>query len=270
MVGVFIGVPTYGESIDVGAAKAVWAWATERDDVKVHAMHRGSSLIPGSCNFLLSQALNLREEHGVNWFAMLHADIEPEHFWLDKLIDEAELVNADMLSVVVPIKSIHGFTSTAIANPMAGRGQFCRLTQRQVCHPDFPETFDIAEAANALESLPGGLRVESVPRVGLSLNTGCMLLRLDRPWFETDPLEVYFENLDWIEWVWSDEEQRNITRQRDVSEDWRFSERLRNAGGRLCATRKVKVVHKGLSGFPNSIAWGEKETDADVLAVQQA
>lgn len=269
MVGVFAGVPTYGESLDSGAARGLWGWATERDDVRVITATRGSSLIPGSCNVLLCNALNLREEHGLTWFALLHADIAPEHFWLDKLITEAEKHDADMMSVVVPIKDQKGLTSTAIANPAQGRGQFCRLTQRQVWHPDFPETFDIHAAADALESLPGGLRVPNVPRIGLSLNTGCMLMRINRPWFDSDPLEVYFENLDWIEWHTAPDGRRE-RRQRDVSEDWRFSERLRNAGGRLFATRVVRVVHKGLAGFPNDKAWGELENDAAVLAAHTA
>lgn len=270
MPTVFIGTPTYGEDINTGAAKAIWAWATQRDDVRVMTGTRGSSLIPGSCNFLLCEALNLREEHGVQWFALLHADIEPEHFWLDKLLAIAEREQADMLSVVVPIKDHRGITSTAVASGREREmGQFCRLTQRQVWHSDFPETFDINQCADALEALPGGLGIARVPRVGLSLNTGCMLVRLDRPWFDADPPTVYFENLDWIEWHWNAQLQKRVLRQRDVSEDWRFSERLRSAGGRLVATRAVAVVHKGLAGFPNNRPWGELENDAAVLEVTQ-
>lgn len=260
-MNVFIACPTYSEEINTGTARALWHTATDRDNRKIRVATRSSSLIPGSCNALWCAALNERELYNLTWFAMLHADIEPEAFWLDKLIDEAERHGADMLSAVVPIKDDRGLTSTAIASEDPTR-QFCRLTQRQVWHDDFPETFDIHQCAEALESLPGELRVAHVPRVGLRLNTGCMIVRLDRPW--SDSGEVYFENLDWIE------RHQGQWRARDVSEDWRFSQRVQEAGGKLMATRVVAVKHKGLAEFPNSVGWGLKYTDADVLAALEA
>lgn len=250
---VFIATPTYSEDINTGSARALWHLATRGDSVRLRVGTRSSSLVPGSCNNLLCEAMNERESHNIKWFAMLHGDIEPEAYWVDKLIEIANESSADMLSVVVPIKDPRGVTSTAIASGDE-RTQFCRLTQRQVWHESFPSTFDIYECAGALESLPGELCVPVVPRVGLRLNTGCMIVRMDRPWMQDG--SVFFENIDWIE------RTANGWRARDISEDWRFSQKIQEAGGRLLATRAVRLVHKGFTSFPNNLPWGELASDA--------
>lgn len=260
MPTVFIGCPTYGEELNAGTARGLWLHATRREDVQLAVATRSSSLIPGSCNTLWCEALNNREPMGIGWFAMLHADIEPEPYWLDKLLSLAETRRADMISVCVPIKDDRGVTSTAIASGDE-RTQFCRLTQRQLWHPDFPETFDIYDCANALERLPDPLRIAHVPRFGLRLNTGCMLVRLKPEFCDGS---VYFDNLDWIE------RHNGLWRARDISEDWRFSQKIEHAGGKLVATRAVRVIHKGIAAFPNDKPWGIKPNDADIPAVEVA
>lgn len=255
METVLLGCPTYSEEINTGSARGLWLHATNRDDVQVMAADRSGSLIPASCNNLWCAALNIRQSQGLGWFAMLHADIEPEPGWLDKLLGIAAEHNADMVSVVVPLKDDRGITSTAIASEDETM-QFCRLTQRQVWHQSFPETFDIYDCANALERLPDSLRVPHVPRLGLRLNTGCMLVRL-KP--EVCTGDVYFENVDWIE------QHRGEWRARDISEDWRFSQKVQAAGGKLLATRAVRVIHKGIASFPNDKPWGVKLSDAPAL-----
>lgn len=260
MTTVFIGVPTYSEDMNSGTARALYCTASRGDDVRVIPATRSSSLIPGSCNNLWCEALNMRESHGIDWFGLLHADIEPEHFWLDKMLAIAEASQADMLSVCVPIKDDRGITSTAIASGDE-RTQFCRLTQRQLWHPDFPETFDTDQCADALERLPEPLGIPNCPRYGLRLNTGCMLLRLKPEFCDGS---VYFENVDWIE-------QRNgLWLARDISEDWRFAQKVQAAGGRLVATRAVKAIHKGIAKFPNDVPWGLKPNDADIPTLEAA
>src|SRR5438034_6910050 len=86
-----------------------------------------NSLLAGNCNVHWCEALNLREQNELKWFAMLHSDVIPEAFWLDKLIAEAEKHQADMMSAVVPIKTDQGLTSTAICRPGGPFGRFQRL-----------------------------------------------------------------------------------------------------------------------------------------------
>lgn len=241
MANVFIGCPTY-DRIEAGTAQALYGSATQQHEVCV--MINGKSLLNNNCNTLYAMCLNERENLGLNWFAMLHADIEPEAWWLDKLIDEAEKHEADMMSVVVPIKDERGLTSTAL---MGGNNRvYCRLTQRQVCNPGFPKTFDLDTAVNALGSIPNGeLCVEGVPRVALLANTGCMVLRL-KPWAD----KLFFQTKDAI----IQEGGKFVAW--DFPEDWMFSLAVKANGGKVMATTSVAVTHRGGFRFRNTSPWG--------------
>ena len=137
--------------------RAVWCHGTREHRFDV--AQSSTSLITMNCNTLWCTALNMRASHELQWFAMLHSDVEPVEWWIDKLIAEAEKYGADMMSAVIPLKNFTGSTSTGIANAGKAFNQFCRLTQSQVRHPSFPETFGINEAVDALAALPEPLRV---------------------------------------------------------------------------------------------------------------
>src|SRR5262245_60422469 len=144
MANVFLAVPTYDGTITTLSARNVWATASQNHIVLPAT--EDFSLIPLNCNRHWCRALNTREANRLQWFAMLHADVGPEPYWIDRLIAEAEKQGADLLSAVVPIKNQYGFTSTAIYRPGGPVGRFYRLSMSQVLHPSFPETFDIHAA----------------------------------------------------------------------------------------------------------------------------
>lgn len=259
----FLALPTHNGQIDAGAAFAALGWASQK--LRVIPSTRGRSLLNSNCNGLLCDALNMREEHGVKWFAMLHADIEPARWWLDTLIGEAEKHGADMISAVVPIKDTRGITSTAIASDEFANSigqpwsletccQFGRLTQQQIHFPDFPDTFDINTLADSLEGLPHPLGVPKVPRHGLLINTGCMVLRIDRDW---DWSRVFFSTIDGIQ------NTKDGWRLFDISEDWLFSWRVAKQGGKVMATKAVTAIHKGVGLFPNDKPWGTVASDCN-------
>jgi hypothetical protein len=196
---------------------------------------------------------------------MLHADVSPEAWWIDTLIDEAEKHNADMVSAVVPLKNLTGVTSTVIADPgwdaellRGGRPAryFGRLTMRQVRHSRFPTTFGINEAADALAQLPEDLRITNAPRHALLCNTGCMVVRLTS---NIDWLKVFFSVIDGITF------DRGRYYYYDVSEDWTFSFRMHLAGGKCMATKAVRLAHHGGGRFGNDSAWGTAGREADGL-----
>ena len=111
MSNVYLGCPLYDGTIQFGTGMALW------NSSRVHAVRVASyelSLVARNSSVHWCTALNLRQELGLTWFAMLHSDVAPEAWWLDKLIAEAEKHQADLLSAVVPIKSDLGLTSTAI------------------------------------------------------------------------------------------------------------------------------------------------------------
>jgi hypothetical protein len=245
MAKVFLACPSHSGQLDAGAARGLYASASRRHQlyVSLNAM----SLLSQNCNALWADALNRREE-GYEWFAMLHSDIDPEFCWLDRLIDEAERQGADLLSAVVPIKDRRGLTSTAIASPVTMFAPFCRLTMRQVRHPQFPATFDLEAAAAALETLPPPFGVAEVPRTKLLCNTGCFVCRLDRPWCDGE--RVYFDDLNRVLRV-------NGRWEPGVhSEDWFFTGRVAEQGGKVMATTAIKVIHTGVTEFSSDEAWG--------------
>jgi hypothetical protein len=241
---VLIGCPLYERTMHFGSAKAIWRTASRVHRVEV--CKQKASLLATNCNFLWCTALNYRESKNLHWFAMLHADIEPDAWWIDTLIAEASKYDADMMSAIVPIKDHVGVTSTALAKPGSRYGNFCRLTQAQVRHASFPDTFGIHEAVDALSRLPETLRVVDAPREALMVNTGCFVCRLDRPWCE----QVWFEQYDAIEkreGLWSPVYQ---------SEDWNFSRHIAELGGKVMATRLVNVHHFGDAEFLSDAVWG--------------
>jgi GT2 family glycosyltransferase len=260
METIFLASPSHDGRVDAGTAAGLYNNPAPRRSVMVAPKH--GSLLTGNCNVLWAAALNAANQHGVKWFAMLHSDIEPQPHWLDALIDLAVEHDADMMSAVVPIKDERGVTSTAIENPDNPWAVFCRLTQRQVWHARFPATFDIAAAAAALRGLPDGLGVPDCPESTLLANTGCFAIRLDRPWIGTG--RVFFENRDAI---FADAD--GVWRAWTQSEDWLFSRRVHESGGRVMCTRAVKVIHKGTGKFPSDLQWGQA-TDADAVRVNAA
>lgn len=244
MSNVLLACPTYDGQIHMGAAMAFWLQSSRNHQVS--CCPQGNSLLAHNFNDLWCTALNLQKERKLKWFAMLHADLQPEPFFLDKLIHEAEVFNADMLSAVVPIKDNRGLTSTSIAKPGDKFTQFCRLTQAQVNHHDFPQTFGIEEAADALERLPDPLRITDVPREALLVNTGCFVCRIDKPWSS----KVWFEIADRIvvkDGLWSSEVE---------PEDWNFSRKLIAHGAKVMATKCLKMIHWGVSTYCSDVVWG--------------
>lgn len=259
MANIFLALPSYDGWRCDGNSESAYKTCTRKH--RAFPVPKSGSLIPGNCNWLLALALNCRDQYGVTWFGMLHADISPEPFYLDTLVEEAESNGADMMSAVIVLKSTDGLTSTAIASGEKYR-QFGRLTLRQLYHEDFPKTFDINTAADALEKLPSPLGL-AVPRKALLANTGCMIIRLDRPWSE----RLLFRNLDAMF-----RHADGTFQARDLSEDWYFSWRAARLGARVMCTTKVKAKHLGRFDFPSdkigplAVAndFGERETAIEI------
>ena len=87
----------------------------------------------------------------------------------------------------------------------------------------------------------------------LLVNTGCMIVRCDQPW----ATKVWFDDLNGVE-------QRADGKWYPVvkSEDWHFSHRVAQEGGKVMATRLIKLHHRGSVDFRSTQAWG-KPRDLD-------
>jgi hypothetical protein len=242
---VFLGCPTHDGRIFDGCAKVFYNNASQFHHVEPAVAT--FSLLTANCNILWAMALNWYESNQVDWFALIHSDIQPEPLWIDKLIAEADAHRADIMTAVIPIKNDRGLTSTAICDPSDDYGKFIRITTSQVRHPSFPTTFDGPMAVQALRSLPGDLRLDAPADARLLCNTGCMVCRLGA-W--CDPRHVYFDEVTKFERV------NNHWKPFIRSEDWFFTGRATAQGAKVMATTTLKVLHHGLTPFPSDQIWG--------------
>lgn len=237
---VFLGMPSYDGKVSVGAAESYFLTPTNGACVVVRC-RANSSFLTKTFNDLWCGALNARKQ-GVTHFAMIHADILPaSQGWLDVLLAELTRLGADVVSAIAPIKTEHGWTSTAIAvdgtdaDPWVRR----RLTMREVYA--LPETFGAADVGGPL-----------------LLNTGLWVCDLRRDWCEQVCFDVFNRICRSAAGEWHAEA---------IPEDWLFSQALNRLGCSLYATRRVTLGHDGAKVFTSDHAWGTDATDVVYEAI---
>lgn len=180
-----------------------------------------SSLINHSFNNLWTCLHNLRRQgHEFTHYAILHDDILPDAGWLHTLLAEMDRTGVDFLQALAPIKDDRLLLSTALHD--GDIWDFERLTVTQTL--DMPETVTDEHFARHL-----------------LLNTGCCLLRLrpDAEWV-TQPRKFAFQSMERIDVRPDGDLVASV-----VSEDWLWTDKLRQAGAKLGFTRKVGLVHEG-------------------------
>lgn len=217
MRSVLIAMPTNSdESVWLrtafGVMNACFTAQTYRPNVK--AVH--SSALCYTFNSLWCEFL----DGDYDWFCMVHADISPEGpDWLERMLSVADAY--DVLSVVSPLKTFGGMTSTAVdSDPWRPRN----LGQTEIA--ELPPTFD-----NEL--------IKSLYGHRLLINTGLMLVRKG----------------DWCkDWAFNFEDGIAFDGEKHTAafkpEDWNFSRFLDERGLRYAATTDVHLLHRGGLSFP--------------------
>jgi hypothetical protein len=227
MYSVFLGLPHYGTFEPSALEGLILASASHRYQITP----RGSSMLCDGFNMLLAECLNGRDKIGWTHFAMQHSDIKPAEGWIDTLLEEMDRVNADIISVVSPIKDARGLTTTGYMDP--GTKHITRYTMREI-HA-LPETFGAEVCA------PNWLMVNTglwIARISAFEHT---LAQNNFPGFETRT------SMRKIDGVWQ------CFR---FSEDWNMSLWAATVGLRVFATRKVGLTHWGQTGYSNETGWG--------------
>jgi len=242
-VTVCLGQPAYG-NLTAGAARSFWRATSGsmmlngvQTEAKLECYYSETSLLALSFNLLWCWALN-RAEQGkpVDYFAMLHSDIEVEDFWLDKLIAELEEQKLDVLSAVVPIKDGKGITSVALERPDHDNwNPHCRLSMDEVIN-ELPVTFTSNDVGYPL-----------------LLNTGCWVAKFDIEWAKL----VHFTINDRVIY----DKSKSMYVPQVESEDWYFSRLLNEMKLKVGATRIVKIDHIGKIHYSNYRNWGTDPFD---------
>lgn len=231
---VYLATPCYNNTVNSAHVETIY-YASKQGLLK-QKMAPSFSILTHTFNLAYAHALTMRTK-GITHFCMLHDDIVPsEFFWLDKMMALMKANEADILSVVSPIKDEKGLTSTALDLPLPGSQydpnyRLTRLTLKEI-YENYPPTFTHEK---------------------LLVNSGLMLVDITKPF--ADKICFRFENR--IEF-------NKVTQQYDalvMSEDWLFSRDAAKLGAKIFATREVPIYHCGSFKFPNTHVWGEWDKD---------
>ena len=239
MTKVFVALPTYDNRVD--SRQALFLYGARMDNLQVVVKTRGLSALCWCFNWLYADCLNDRT---FDYFLMIHADITPiaPVRWITKIINEAERAQADLFSVVSPIKNGDGLTSTGLMSDQHTTERRLSMTEAM----QLPETFGANDVAKVF-----GWEQDTNTR--LLVNTGCMLIDLRR---NRDKWErMHFRTHDDIVKV----DGKFVAT--FVPEDWDFSKQAHANGLRVGATRSVELIHHGGHDYTNAKAWGNKEHD---------
>lgn len=236
----FLAAPTYDGTLTVGAALGMFRASAGGIDVAFFPW--GGSLLAMTFNCCWTAALNrARKGLPTDLFAMCHADVEPEEFWLDKLVAEMDAEDLDVLGVVAPIKSQHGMTSVAMGKKDGDTWRVHgRLTMREVWN-NLPETFTSEDLGYPL-----------------LINTGLWVCRFAEDWAR----QFSFTINDRICF----DPKRDIYFVQNEPEDWYMSRLFHDMGRRIGCTRKVRLGHRGHATYRNDHAWGESDFDREYLS----
>jgi hypothetical protein len=215
-----------------------------------HVYRRGEAYVDRNFSTCWAAALNsrhddFRAEDGSrvprgDWdvFSMVHVDVAPHlKHWLNQLLAEYDRSGADLLSVVLPIKTHHGMTSTCL---MDTQGRVRRVTMEELY--ELPPTFDSAVAGKLLGD----------PEARLMVSTGMWVCRFDQAWVE----ELWFETKCRII---RDDGGTFVVR--SFPEDWHFSLLMHALGLKVMATRVIGCEHMGIANYTNARPWGTQKHD---------
>lgn len=237
-MSIFLALPSYDFKLDARIQNIVIAELGKAIRV---TDPRAWSWLPFNFNLSWCECLNRRQEFGVDYFMMLHADVKPEWGFAAKMLAEMQAAGAHVLSAVSPFKSPSGLTSTALNIPDRSTR---RLTMREIAR--LPETFALEDCKHL-----------DAQATHLMTNTGLMIVDLN--FVEAlgpQRKRLHFAGRDWL----IEDADGKLT-PKMFPEDWYFSKMAADLGGRVMATRKIKLTHIGQTEFPNYGEWGQ-ETDS--------
>lgn len=280
---VCVAHPSYGGGAP-GSHRSFWAGMVNRDSPMFNRLSflcNGGSLLCCAFNQVWSHALNLQRDYDkgrkafqtrqprlsnpykdpidghqqfwdfgwanehdnidsdrITHFAMLHDDIEPQDGWLDTLMEDLISSKAQVISAVSPIKDMRGLTSTAIDNPKDIFNPERRLVMSELA--DLPDIFSATDCG--------------YPDRYLLVNTGCWLCEFTHPWrfppfcFTIKDTIAIQDDGDYVAGV--------------ASEDWNMSRWVQQNGGKVLATKRVKLDHWGQAVYSNrNTSWGSWQWD---------
>lgn len=271
--GILLALPCYSESTAPMHAMRVYREYTQHrsaEEMPYQLAYKPTrcSLLANGFNQALAHASQMRDAGLIRYFAMCHADIVPEPGFMDKLFGLIRETQADVVSVVVPIKNAPLDKGDVATGP---DGRMYRMMVQATAEGDPSEAtstaidgedqwrparrLSLTDLRNAPETFSG----EDIGAPGrLLVNTGLWIADLFGEW-ATRIKEV--NGVETLACAFSINDQIAVRRNDDGSaeyaaqvepEDWRFSRYLNSIRAKVLATTAVSVNHLGTLGYTNT------------------
>lgn len=228
---IYVALPTYNGDINGLLGIQLMKAVTRNPHIEFVPNCLTASILTQCFNHAWCSALNEQKDGAdVTHFLMVHADIWPEEDqWLEQLLSIMKEQQADVVSVISPMKDNRGLTSTAWDTHFHRPR---RITMTEV-HRELPKTFEIA-----------------------LINTGMMLVDFTKPWVhdiaggEENNVPFFFTDL--IRFTTEGKKLPTC-----IGEDWNFSRIIKEKyNAKIVATSDVAIIHKGSMYFSNQDIWG--------------
>lgn len=248
MARVHIAIPSHSDAVSVATMRSVHDAVFESQDHDVTFQCMGLSLLARNFNSLWSQAYR----SGYDYFILHHSDLgvaAPRYgqSWVDLLIYRLRELNAAVLSVAAPIKSVRGHFSMGLdlkeGNPYTLR----RVTARELFM--LPDTFiarvDLCRIFGIHPDVAGAMII----------NTGLFCMDLRRfPWGQLR--WPGFNIVDSIQWSLD-----GVPMAFTEPEDWFASRWMHKYELPFYATKELILDHHGHHVFYNQGLWGDPQDD---------
>ncbi|HSV94498.1 MAG TPA: glycosyltransferase [Spirochaetia bacterium] len=206
MKTLLLTMPTYDKKCKVRSAMALFC--SNAKDFHIERSSFNSSVIPIGFNTLWDFGIKGKYDY----FAMIHSDIEPEEGWLEKMLNEMNENNLDVISAVIAIKNEQGMSSIAVNTTDKWHYRNISIEEAK----KLSKTFTEFEGKSLL------------------INTGLMICKMG-DWAK-DVIFRFQSNKVNGEYV-------------TIDEGYDFSHQLHDKGLRVGATTVVKIIHDGWKNY---------------------
>ncbi len=210
----------------------------------------------GNDNFqyFLCAALNMFEAGLITHAAMLHADMKPDPWWIDTIVDEMDRLDAGLISAPAVIGDERKLLSFGVAEPKQFWHALRRFTLAEL--PSLPDTFNAADLG--------------YPDCALLHNNGCFVMDLRKPqFFATDPDGQLLPIFMYPKRIRRDPETGRWMPE-GCSEDYYFSRIIHQLGIRSWITKKVVTGHLKARWHRTDEDGGTWSNDEESRALWQA
>jgi hypothetical protein len=226
-----IGCPVAYGSVSPQAANMVFGGdaADPRTISIIEPMMFDHVVLIDNFTSLLCHALELHDRDLCDYFCMLHADLSPEPWFLNKLLAELIRYNADVMAVVLPVKDHSRRTkcATAIAR-VSEPWEPPRLLTLEEMAEKYPPTFGCEHCCG--------------PDEYLQVTDGLWLADLAWPGWDEFAFDTRCRQVKMPDGT------RDV---QTLGEDPLWSRFMFEHGARYFATTKIKCDHIGRDHWPN-------------------